>query len=91
MESFVNPAEIARVLSRLLQQGSIFPIYYSAVSNNGSMAFGRYWRPGEAAETIASHCPSGQFVLPLNMMIVDQRGKAVLIQWLTDTEAIVVD
>jgi hypothetical protein len=51
---------------------------------------GRYWKPSEAGETIASHCPSGQIVLPINMMLVDERGQAALIKWLRDTEAVLV-
>lgn len=88
MKAFVDSTELAQILSRLTDEGWVFPVHYSAISNNGSMVLGRYWKPGEAAEIVASHCPSGQFVLPMSMMVVDEKGNAALIKWLTDTDPV---
>ena len=90
MNVLLDPSEIARVLDRLIEQGWSFPVHYSVISNNGSMMLGRYWKPGKA-EIITSHCPSGQFVLPMNMMVVDEGGQAALIKWLRDAEPVIVD
>lgn len=90
MKSFIDPTELARVLDRLIDEGWIFPVHYSAIANNGSMILGRYWKPGEATEIIASHCPSGQFLLPMSMMLVDEKGRAALIKWVTDGGPVIV-
>jgi hypothetical protein len=90
MKAFVDSTELAQILTRLTDEGWIFPLHYSAISNNGSMVLGRYWKAGEAAEIVASHCPSGQLVLPMSMMVVDEEGKAALIKWPTDAEPVVV-
>ena len=80
MKGLVDPIEVARVLRRLTQDGWMVPVHYSAISNNGSMVFGRYMTPDEPAQIIASHA-SGRFVLPMSMMVVDERGQAALITW----------
>ena len=90
MEGVLYATEVARILSRLTEEGWIFPVRYGAISKNGSMVLGRYWKPSEAGETIVSHCPSGEIVLPMNMMLVDERGQTALIKWLSDTEAVIV-
>jgi hypothetical protein len=89
MNALLDPSEIARLLERLLDEGWKFPVHYSAISNDGSMVLGKYWKPGEA-EVITSHCPSGQFVLPMNMMLVDERGQAALVKWARDSEPVIV-
>jgi len=90
MNGLLDPNELAQIFSRLTDEGWIFPVHYSAISNNGSMAFGRYMKPGEPGQLIASHCPSGEFVLPISMMIVDERGRAALIKWLPDAQPVIL-
>jgi hypothetical protein len=90
VEGILDTAKVASILTRLSEGGWIFPVHYSVISQNGSMVLGRYWEPGQRGEIIASHCPSGQIVLPMNMMIVDERGEAALVKWLHDTEPYII-
>jgi len=90
MKGLLERTELARILTRLTEKRWIFPVCFSAVSSNGSMVCGRYMNPGEPGGIVASHCPSGEFVLPMNMMVVDERGKAALIKWSPDAEPVVV-
>ena len=90
MKGLLDRIEIARLLTRLTEEGWVFPVCFSAIANNGSMICGRYMNPDEAGGIVATHCPSGEFVLPMHMMVVDERGEAALIKWLPDAEPVVV-
>ncbi|HET8562794.1 MAG TPA: hypothetical protein VFM35_02860 [Candidatus Binatia bacterium] len=90
MNGLLDRTELARVLTRLTEEGWIFPVCFSAISTNGAMVCGRYMNATGSGGIIASHCPSGEFVLPMNMMVVDEKGQAALIKWSPDAAPIVV-
>jgi hypothetical protein len=67
------------VLTRLLQEGFILPLFVTCIGRNGSMMCGRY----EEIEATgldfifeASHIEDEAFRLPMHMLVVDQQGEA---------------
>jgi hypothetical protein len=67
------------VLTRLLQEGFVLPLYVTCIGRNGSMMCGRYddiEATGLDFIVEASHLEDEAFLLPMHMLIVDQRGEA---------------
>jgi hypothetical protein len=68
------------VLTRLLQEGFVLPLYVTCIGRNGSMMYGRYDAidaTGLDFIVAASHIEDEAFPLSMHMLIVDQRGEAV--------------
>jgi hypothetical protein len=67
------------VLTQLLQEGWVLPLFVTCIGRNGSMLCGRY---DDIAATgldfivEASHLEGETFRMPLHMLVVDQRGEA---------------
>ena len=71
------------VLTRLLQEGFILPLFVTCIGRNGSMMCGRYdYIEATGLDFIfeASHIEDEAFPLSMHMLIVDQRGEAVHVQ-----------
>ncbi len=67
------------VLTRLLREGFVLPLFVTCIGNNGSMMCGRYDEiPATGLDFIfeASHVEDEGFPLPIHMLVVDQRGEA---------------
>jgi hypothetical protein len=67
------------VLTRLLQDGFVLPLFVTCIGRNGSMMCGRYddiEATGLDVIFEASHIEDEVFLRPLHMLIVDQRGEA---------------
>ena len=67
------------ILTRLLQEGCVLPLFVTCIGHNGSMMCGRYEDiPATGLDFIveASHIEGGVFRMPLHMLVVDQRGAA---------------
>ena len=67
------------VLTRLLQEGFVLPLYVTCIGRNGSMMCGRYDDievTGLDFIVEASLLEDEAFLLPIHMLIVDQRGEA---------------
>jgi len=68
------------VLTRLLQEGFVLPLYVTCSGRNGSMMCGRYDdidATGLDFIVEASHIEGEAFLVPIHMLVVDQRGEAV--------------
>ena len=74
-------------ISELLKRGFDPPLYFTCIAVNGCMVYGRYrWVEGEEGmhcDLFASHTPESAFAFPINLMVVNQRGKAARV--LVDT------
>ena len=67
------------VLTRLLQEGCVLPLFVTCIGRNGSMMCGRYdYIEATGLDFIfeASHIEDEAFLVPIHMLIVDQRGEA---------------
>ena len=67
------------VLTRLLQEGCVLPLFVTCISRNGSMMCGRYddiEATGLDFICEASHIEDEVFPPPIHMLVVDQRGEA---------------
>lgn len=67
------------VLTRLLQQGFILPLFVTCIGRNGSMMCGRYDdidATGLDFIVEASQIEDEAFLLPIHMLIVDHHGEA---------------
>jgi hypothetical protein len=67
------------VLTRLLQEGFVLPLYVTCIGCNGSMMCGRYDdidATGLDFIVEASHIEDEAFPLPMHMLVVDQRREA---------------
>ena len=67
------------ILTRLLQEGCVLPLFVTCIGRNGSMMCGRYddiEATGLDFIVEASHIEDEAFRMPLHMLIVDQRGEA---------------
>jgi hypothetical protein len=67
------------VLTRLLQEGFVLPLYVTCIGCNGSMMCGRYDdidATGLDFIVEASHIEDEAFPLPMHMLVVDQRSEA---------------
>jgi len=67
------------VLTQLLQEGFVLPLFVTCIGRNGSMMCGRYDEiEATGLDFIfeASHIEDEAFRLPIHMLVVDQRGKA---------------
>jgi hypothetical protein len=67
------------VLTRLLQEGFVLPLFVTCTSRNGSMMCGRYDDiEATSLDFIfeASHVENETFLPPIHMLVVDQRGEA---------------
>jgi hypothetical protein len=67
------------VLTRLLQEGFVLPLFVTCIGRNGSMMCGRYddiEATGLDFIFEASHIEGETFVMPIHMLVVDQRGEA---------------
>src|SRR2546429_9446699 len=64
------------VLTCLLQEGFVLPLYVTCIGRNGSMMCGRYddiEATGLNFIVEASHLESEAFLVPIHMLVVDQR------------------
>ena len=67
------------VLTRLLQEGFVLPLFVTCIGRNGSMMCGRYddiEATGLDFIFEAPHIEDEAFLVPIHMLIVDQRGEA---------------
>jgi hypothetical protein len=67
------------ILTRLLQEGCVLPLFVTCIGRNGSMMCGRYDDiPATGLDFIfeAWHIEGEVFPLPIHMLVVDQRGEA---------------
>jgi len=67
------------VLTRLLQEGFVLPLYVTCIGCNGSMMCGRYDDIDATGLDFifeASHIEDEAFLLPMHLLVVDQRGEA---------------
>jgi hypothetical protein len=67
------------VLTQLLQKGFVLPLFVTCIGRNGSMMCGRYddiEATGLDFIFEALHIEGGAFVMPIHMLVVDQRGEA---------------
>jgi len=67
------------VLTRLLQEGFVLPLYVTCIGCNGSMMCGRYDDMDATGLDFifeASHIEDEAFLLPMHLLVVDQRGEA---------------
>jgi hypothetical protein len=67
------------VLTRLLQEGFILPLFVTCIDRNGSMMCGRYdYIEATGPDFIfeAWHIEGEVFPPPIHMLVVDQRGEA---------------
>jgi hypothetical protein len=67
------------VLTRLLQEGFVLPLFVTCIGCNGSMICGRYddiEATGLDFICEASHIEGEAFLVPIHMLVVDQRGEA---------------
>jgi hypothetical protein len=67
------------VLTRLLQGGFVLPLFVTCISRNGSMICGRYDDIDATGLDFifeASHIEGETFLVPIHMLVVDQRGEA---------------
>jgi hypothetical protein len=72
------------VLTRLLQEGCVLPLFVTCIGRNGSMMCGRYDDiEATSLDFIfeASHIEDEAFLVPIHMLIVDQRGEARHVQY----------
>ena len=77
------PQFVGQTLNTLINQGFEPPIYFTAISPNGSMGFGRYevveGEEGLRCDILAEHTPEKLFTFPINIMYVDKRGVAKIV------------
>jgi hypothetical protein len=67
------------VLTRLLQEGFVLPLFVTCIGRNGSMMCGRYddiEATGLDFIFEAWHIEGEAFPLPIHMLVVDQPGEA---------------
>jgi len=67
------------VLTRLLQEGCVLPLFVTCIGRNGSMICGRYDEIEATGLDFlfeASHIEGEVFLVPIQMLVVDQRGEA---------------
>jgi hypothetical protein len=67
------------VLTRLLQEGFVLPLFVTCIGRNGSMMCGRYDDiPATGLDFIfeAWHIEGEVFPPPIHVLVVDQRGEA---------------
>jgi len=67
------------VLTRLLQEGFVLPLYVTCIGRNGSMICGRYDDIDATGLDFifeASHIEDEVFLWPIHMLVVDQRDEA---------------
>ena len=67
------------ILTRLLQEGFVLPLFVTCIGRNGSMMCGRYddiEATGLDCLVEAWYLEDESFPLPIHMLIVDQRGEA---------------
>jgi len=67
------------VLTRLLQAGFVLPLFVTCIGRNGSMMCGRYddiEATGLDFIFEATHIEGEAFLVPIHMLVVDQRGGA---------------
>ena len=67
------------VLTRLLQGGFVLPLFVTCIGRNGSMMCGRYDEiEATGLDFIfeASHIEHEAFLVPIHMLVMDQRGEA---------------
>jgi hypothetical protein len=65
---------IAEVLETCMERGMRLPFVLCAASRNGTVIGMRIAGPGVMEDLVK---PNGDFVLPINVMILDQSGEAV--------------
>ena len=66
--------------TRLPQEGFVLPLLVTCIGRNGSMMCGRYDNiEATSLDFIfeTSHIKGAAFLVPIHMLVVDQRGEAV--------------
>lgn len=79
--SILKREDLARAIEELLAAGFQPPLYLAIISNKGEMGLAVWQRADVGAlHIVASHTALGAsvsaFTLPLNVLVVDQRGHA---------------
>jgi hypothetical protein len=67
------------ILTRLLQEGFVLPLFVTCIGRNGSMMCGRYDNIAATGLDFifeTSHIKGAAFLVPIHMLVVDQRGEA---------------
>jgi len=82
--------QLGECIEALLVHGFELPLYFTCMSVNGMMVYGCYTE-GEGEDGLhcdirASYGSEEGFVIPLNIMFVDQRGKAARVVLRDPTE-----
>ena len=70
---------IATALNIAIEKGFESPLYMVAVAVNGSMLYVRYVSPGLDPEVLSEFYQDESFRLPVNIMLLDSRGRAARI------------
>ena len=86
-------AQMHAVLNRLLQQGYELPLYVAYIGKNGSITGGRYDEIeaiGLDFTMVTFHIEGQGMVLPIHMLVVDQRNQAVRVIFARDAEPVIV-
>ena len=81
------------VLNQLLQQGYELPLYVAYIGQNGSITGGRYDEiegVGLDFTMVTFHLEGEGMVLPIHMLIVDRRNRAVRVMFAQDAEPVIV-
>lgn len=78
----------------MLDSGFELPFYVAMIAKNGDIGLG-VWREsltgdGLKFDVLAQHFPTGMFVIPVNMMIVDKRAEAARILLAAGREPVIV-
>jgi hypothetical protein len=72
--------ELGQMLRDALDQGFLPPLYVASVGVNGSAMVFRYdapdHAPGLTATVLCEHITGGFMAMPINLMLVDQTGRA---------------
>ena len=79
-DEFPISQKMAGILEQLIKEkGLQLPFWITAVGSNGSCLFFKYLQApaGLKAKLITGHIEDQGFGLPVNMMAVDARGKAL--------------
>jgi hypothetical protein len=70
---------LGTALQECLDQGMVLPFICVAAAVNGSISAVRFTQGADGLDAthLAEHHDRGAFVLPINIMFMDQEGKAV--------------
>jgi hypothetical protein len=73
-------AGFAEAISQLVEEGMSPPLYFTAIGSGGDMMYGQFQKNNDGtwrSEPLAEYSATGTLEFPVNVMVVDCRGKAV--------------